>query len=39
MSNVNMGEVTEINLLEMMGGAVGERVTMNWPKSCATART
>lgn len=32
MSNVNMGEVTEINLLEMMGGAVGERVSYELAK-------
>lgn len=32
MGNVNMGEVTEINLLEMMGGAVGERVSYELAK-------
>ena len=32
MSNVNMGEVTEINLLEMMSGAVGERVSYELAK-------
>lgn len=32
MSNVNMGEVTEINLLEMMSGAVGERVSYELTK-------
>lgn len=32
MGNVNMGEVTEINLLEMMSGAVGERVSYELAK-------
>lgn len=32
MSNVNMGEVTEINLLDMMSGAVGERVSYELAK-------
>lgn len=32
MSNVSMGEVAEINLLEMMGGAVGERVSYELAK-------
>ncbi len=32
MSNMKMGEVTEINLLEMMSGAVGERVSYELAK-------
>ena len=32
MSNMNTGEVAEINLLEMMGGAVGERVSYELSK-------
>lgn len=32
MSNMKMGEVAEINLLEMMSGAVGERVSYELAK-------
>ena len=35
MGNINMtGEVMEINLLDMMGGAVGERVSYELSKIC-----